>query len=206
MARSWTYVRTVEEHDWSGVHDLWSEAIRELPLAADALGRQASPERLRKILERSGVTALVAIHDDRPVGLLVLTASPLSGLTDDAWMTVEILFVSAAHRSRGVAAQLMARAAAIAEAQGATQLASNAPANQRDANRYFARLGFSSAVTRRVVPTAALRRRLVGEDSRTADVVLARRRSLRARARAAGLRGVGALGGLSDAPAGQHAH
>lgn len=193
MARSWTHVRPVEPSDWAVVHTLWAEAVAELPPAGDPIGRQVSPERLREVLQRPGIMALVAVHDDQPVGLVVLTTSPLSGLTDDAWMTVEILYVARAHRGRGVSTQLLSKAALVAEAQGATHLASVAPAGERDANRYYARLGFSSAVTRRVMPTAVLRTRLSGDDARTAGVVLARRRSLRARARA-GLRGVEGLG------------
>ena len=100
-------------------------------------------------------------------------------------MSVEQLFVTKEARKKGVARALMATVATFADRHGADQIACNVPSSVRDANRFFARLGFTPHTVRRVTLTAALQRRLVGEsaESRFAlDQVLARRRVARIRA------------------------
>ena len=47
-----------------------------------------------------------------------------------------------------------------AERVGAEVIVGNVPAQSREANRFFARLGFGSVIVRRATSTAALRRRL----------------------------------------------
>jgi hypothetical protein len=63
------------------------------------------------------------------------------------------------------------------------------PSLDREPNRFFARLGFSPFIVRRVVGVKALRRRLGGPDSARLGLeqTLLRRRSLRARDRAKAL-------------------
>ena len=56
------------------------------------------------------------------------------------------------------------------------------PTTSRDANRFFARLGFSSVIMRRIVSTGQLRRKLAPESIETGHELLRRRRSLRSRA------------------------
>ncbi|MCG7321679.1 GNAT family N-acetyltransferase [Arsenicicoccus bolidensis] len=181
MARSWTVARLVGPEDWAGVHRLWTEALADATPTGDATGRQVGAERLEQVLSRPGVTTLVAEHDDDLVGLMVATSDPLSALTDSACVTVEILYVTPARRGRGVGHLLLAKAALLAEQTGATHVVCNVPSQSRDLNRFFARMGFASTVTRRITSPAALRRRLSGEEGRPFDKVLARRRSLRAR-------------------------
>ena len=120
---------------------------------------------------------------------MVLTTSPLSGLIEAPSVSVDQLYVVPESRRSGVAHALLSRAAGFAETLGCEQVATCVPAQAREANRFFARLGFSSHVVRRVTPTSALRRRLAGEEPRAGlDQVLSRRRSLRARAAAAARR------------------
>lgn len=182
MARSWTVARLVGPEDWAGVHRLWSDALADATPAGDGAGRQVGAERLEQVLSRPGVTTMVAEHDDDLVGLMVATSNPLSGLTDSACVTVEILYVTPARRGRGIGHLLLGKAAVLAEQTGATHVLSNVPSQSRDLNRFYARMGFASTVTRRITSPAALRRRLSGEEGgRPFDKVLARRRSLRAR-------------------------
>ena len=58
----------------------------------------------------------------------------------------------------------------------------NVSTTDKLSNRFFARLGFTSTVTRRAVPTSVLRRKLAGSDAAARDVLLGKRRTLRARA------------------------
>ena len=79
----------------------------------------------------------------------------------------------------GVAKALLTSALAAAEQAGCEHVVSNVPTSSRDANRFFARLGFNSMVVRRVVPTTHLRRKLAPETSGSGYELLRRRRSLR---------------------------
>ena len=90
---------------------------------------------------------------------------------------------------------MISACATLAERVGAEQVAVGVPSSDREPNRFFARLGFSPFVVRRVVGVKALRRRLGGGEgtTRNLDQTLLRRRSLRARDRAKAL--------VSSAPA-----
>ncbi|MCH8626790.1 GNAT family N-acetyltransferase [Arsenicicoccus piscis] len=184
MARPWTYVRSVDDRDWTALHALWTQAVEQNAVMVDSVVRAISTDRLQQVLSRPGVMTYLALHEDTLIGFLVLTTNPLSGLTESPNLTVEVLYVDPDHRGRGIARQLLARAAATAEKRGTTQIAASVPAAARDSNRYLARLGFSPLVTRRVVPTAVLARKLAGEDRTPLDRVLAKRRNLRARSSA----------------------
>ena len=145
--------------------------------------RAASEERIAVALARDDVRALLAVVDGRPVGYVVLSRRPMSFLIDSPCVSIEQIFVSQEARRSGAARALVNAAAQYADALGAEQIASTVPAQGREANRFFARLGFSSYVVRRVTTTSALRRRLAGEQSHPAvDLVLQRRRWLRAQA------------------------
>ena len=73
-----------------------------------------------------------------------------------------------------------------AQQLGGPQIISCVPSSSRDANRFFARLGFASVVTERTTTPAALRRRLAGPGLTTVSDAVRLRRSLRARSRARG--------------------
>ena len=128
--------------------------------------------------------AFLAVLDEQLVGYVVLTRRPLSFLSDSTCVSIEQIFVTQAARRSGAARALVSAAATYADRIGAEQVASSVPSHGREANRFFARLGFSSFVVRRVTTTSALHRRLVtGEEPHPAlDQLLQRRRSLRAQA------------------------
>ena len=74
----------------------------------------------------------------------------------------------------------MAAAVAFAEEFGAEHVVVNVFPQLREANRFYARLGFCPLVVRRVASTAGLRRKLEPQPvaSRPLARVLARRRSV----------------------------
>ncbi|XLW75718.1 GNAT family N-acetyltransferase [Arsenicicoccus dermatophilus] len=181
MARSWTGVRPVESYDVDELYSLWNDAITEGGPGFELGTRPVSRERLAQVLGRSCVHAYASHQDGHLVGFLLATTNPLSPLTDSTTVTVEVLYVHPDYRNRGMARALLARAATLSEQTGATQVVSNVPSQARDLNRFFARLGFTATVTRRISTPASLRRRLAGEDVRPFDRVLARRRTQRAR-------------------------
>ena len=146
--------------------------------------RIASEQRIAVALARDDVRALLAVVDDRPVGYVVLSQRPMSFLIDSPCVSIEQIFVTQEARRSGAARALVNAAAQYADRLGAEQIASTVPAQGREANRFFARLGFTSYVVRRVTTTSALRRRLAaGEHSHPGvDLVLQQRRWLRAQA------------------------
>ena len=153
-------------------HRPWTEAAL----------RVASLHSLTTALQRPEVTAFLAFVDDTAVGYLVLKDSLAGPLTDSPCTSIDQLYVSAKWRRHGVARQLLAAVAAHADRVGAEAIVSHVPSQVRDANRFFARLGFSSVIVRRIVSTGQLRRKLAPEGVETGHELLRRRRSLRSRA------------------------
>jgi len=149
-----------------------------LEASGDGAAR-VSPET--RVASEARITVALA---DRPVGYVVLSQRPMSFLIDSPCVSIEQIFVAQEARRSGAARALVNAAAQYADQLGAEQIASTVPAQGREANRFFARLGFSSYVVRRVTTTSALRRRLAaGQESHPAvDQVLQRRRWLRAQA------------------------
>lgn len=182
MSRPQISVRQVTSDLQPGFTALWTEARVEAGAGSSAHAGDGA--RVAAALARDDVRAYVAMIDEQPVGYIVLTRSPLSFLADSPCVSIEQIFVAPDARRGGAARALLTAAATYADCLGADQIASCVPAHDRDANRFFARLGFSSDVIRRVTTTSALHRKLAaGEEPLPAlDRLLQRRRSLRARA------------------------
>lgn len=168
------------EHDFTA---LWTTAALEAGAASAA--RVVSEERVTLALARDDVRAYLAMTEGRPVGYVVLTRSPLAFMTESECVSIDQIFVVPEARRHGAARAMLTAAATYADRLGTDQIAGLVPVQCRDANRFFARLGFSSDVVRRVTTTSALRRKLsTGDEPLPAlERLLQRRRSLRARAR-----------------------
>ena len=145
---------------------------------------EAVRERLLRALDGDEVRVLLATVADRAVGYALLTAAPLLPLTSSAGPSIEHLHVLPQSRRRGVARALLARAATLAQADGAEQLCCTVTPDDREYTRYMAQLGFAPVVVRRAVALPVLRRRLLVDAAVAPDHtgdVLAHRRSLRER-------------------------
>ena len=158
---------------------LWAQA-RADATTRDSTPRLATPGRVAGALARPEVHARIARYDGIPVGFVVATEE-LHGLSEHREVTIQHLYVARDGRRSGVARALLACIVTLAERRGSDLVACHAPAQSRESNRFFARLGFGSVVVRRVVPTATLRRRVSPEPTATSQLLRARR-SLRARA------------------------
>jgi ribosomal protein S18 acetylase RimI-like enzyme len=114
---------------------------------------------------------LLAVDEPAGValGVAVVGADPLSGLLDPQSVYLSHLVVAPEHRKRGAGLALVSAAAAYAEELGVESLVVGVSPNGRDANRFFARLGFAPLVIRRIAPVAALRRSLGAPDPEVAD-------------------------------------
>lgn len=186
MSRPGVCVKRVSADLERSFTELWMSSRVESGVSPEVAARAASEGRVRSALQREDVRAFLAVGEGgQPVGFVVATHSPFSGLTDSPSVAIDQLYVAPRARRHGVARYLLAAVTAYAEKQGCEQIGCNVPSQQRDANRFFARLGFSSQVVRRVTSTSALRRRLGADEPRISlDQILHKRRSLRARASA----------------------
>jgi GNAT superfamily N-acetyltransferase len=201
VTRNALLVAPVGPDDVGSLTDLWSCARAEattarqdqgMPPAREGASRDGSPRDMHRMVEdvlsRQGVHAFIAKHDGRAVGYVITTSGPLLPLVDTPAVCIEHLYVQPECRHKGAGTALISACATLAERVGAEQVAVGVPSSERDPNRFFARLGFSPFIVRRVVGVSALRRRLGGDSSRgTLEQTLLRRRSLRARDRAKAL-------------------
>lgn len=166
---------------------LWRQAKSAEGHSDELVERALREGRLTRSCARSDVRIYLASIDSEPVGYTVVMSGPVSALNDTLAVWLDVLWVKPGKRQRGIAAALLNTVAAYAEHIGAPELVSCVPSASRDANRFFARLGFSAVVTERSTTPAALRRRLAGPDFSAVSDAVRRRRSLRARARESAL-------------------
>ena len=187
MSRPTFSVRRVSEENEDSFVELWMASRVEAGMSAEVVARVAADGRLTATLHREDVRAYLACNDGRAVGFAIAATSPFSALTEAPCVTIDQLYVAPPARRHGVARHLMSAVALYADSRGCEQIGCNVPAPNREANRFFARLGFSSQVVRRITTVAALRRRLGADEPRhhSLEQLLLRRRSLRARATAA---------------------
>ncbi len=130
-------------------------------MSHDLAARAGNVARITEALERPGTTVLLARLDHRPVGFAVVNTRN-HGLLDPAGLAIDELYVIPEGRRQGVAAGLLGAVATMAESEGHDLVFANVAATDKLSNRYLARLGFGTTITRRVVPTGgALRRKLV---------------------------------------------
>ena len=132
---------------------------------------------------------LVADIDGEVAGMVHLVRAPLSPLQSGTAVHVLHLHVRDDLRRHGVGRALMESTLAWAEEKESGHVVAAASVNDRDANRFMARLGLSQVAVMRVATVPALRAKMPVEPPAAARVgtrshrsvgqVLAQRRSLR---------------------------
>lgn len=185
MPRSALRVRPAEPADVPALLALGDELRDAMPAGAGEPQRlRGTPAAARAALEQRYLEALADPHrhflvavdgDETPVGMALLTVAPLNALLDLPAVHISHAVVADRHKRRGAGKALVAAAAAYAEAHGVEQLVVSVHPGSRDANRFFARLGFAPMVVRRVAPVAVVRRHLSQGESRPVDHVVRRR-------------------------------
>jgi GNAT superfamily N-acetyltransferase len=183
MSRAHVVVRLADESACDDIAELWAAYRAELGNASEDAARRSLTTRVQGLLARPGIVAYLASDDDgAPVGYVLLSDVCPTPLVEHSTVSIEQLYVVKSLRKQGIARQLLTAATAYADRLGAEQILSNVPSQGREANRFFARLGFTPTVVRRVVPTAVLRRRLSPDQERSSiEQLLRRRRSARLR-------------------------
>jgi N-acetylglutamate synthase-like GNAT family acetyltransferase len=107
--------------------------------------------------------------------MALFSVAPANALLDAPALHVSHAVVANRHKRRGAGKALLAAAAAFAEERGLEQVLVSVAPGSRDANRFFARLGFAPLAVRRVAATSVLRRRLHAADVRVVEHVVRRR-------------------------------
>lgn len=147
---------------------LWQELREVSPRRpARAGATQTTPEaRLRSVLADAGCRVVVATLDSEPVGMAVLSTTWVSPLLDAMAVQVSLLVVSSTHRKHGVGRALVCAAVSFAEEVDADEVVVSVLPSLREANRFYAQLGFSPQVVRRTASVPSLRRRLTAGTDR----------------------------------------
>jgi GNAT superfamily N-acetyltransferase len=156
---------------WKLVHDEGEHVGPVAPAQPDARFR----DRLAALLGNPRHHILVAEADDQLVGVAVVTHDVLSPVSDLETAQVSFLHVRGGARQRGAGRALLAAVADRAAARGSDYVTVTAPPHARDATRFFARLGFSPLVVRRVARTTVLQQRLSGQSTAGRRETLRRR-------------------------------
>ena len=188
MARSSLRVRPATPLDVPALV-AFGEELRDLVIAPSAeLSRsRGGPAAARAELEQRYCEALedptrelvVVVDDaDEPLGMALFTVAPANALVDLPAVHMSHAVVGDRHKRRGAGRALVCAAATYAEQRGIEQLVVSVHPGSRDANRFFARLGFAPLAVRRTAPVAAVRRRLGQAEARpVADHVVRRPRT-----------------------------
>ena len=186
MSRGHVVVRAPRPDDTDAVLEMWDE-LRGQSGRGGPLAPPASETTLRRLLAEvaadDSYRAVVAEVDDIVVGMACFIGRPMGPFVEATVVQIDYLHVRPAYHRRGAGRALVAAAAAFCEEIGAEHVVVNVFPQVREANRFYAKLGFSPMVVRRVAAVSTLRRTLAldgAEHDRRAGI-LARRRTALAR-------------------------
>lgn len=128
--------------------------------------RPAQEARYRDAIADADRHLVIAVQDGQqggsevPIGMALFTVASANALLDHPALHMSHAVVSPRHKRRGAGRAIVAAAAAYAEDRGVDQIVVSVHPGSRDANRFFARLGFAPLAVRRVAPLSVVRRRL----------------------------------------------
>ncbi|MHB1614632.1 MAG: GNAT family N-acetyltransferase, partial [Actinomycetes bacterium] len=155
MARAKISVREAASEDTETLVALWG-GLGELPARprwrrrAEATSRSSAAEGLRRRLDSISADpksrVVVALDGATLVGFAVMSHQSVAAFLDTEAVHVHVLNVDPEYRRRGVGRTLLASAATYAEQTGAEHVIASVDPTAREANRFFARLGFSPFV------------------------------------------------------------
>ncbi|MCW2613829.1 MAG: GCN5-related N-acetyltransferase [Frankiales bacterium] len=184
MARTALRVRPAEVADLPALLAFGDELRDQLlpsevgarPRGVPAMARAYLEQRYVEALEDADRHLVVVVgEDDEPLGMALFTVASANALLDLPAVHMSHAVVADRHKRRGAGKALVGAAASFAEQRGLEQIVVSVHPGSRDANRFFARLGFAPLAVRRVAPVAMVRRRLAQGDHRPADHVVRRR-------------------------------
>ncbi len=181
-------VRDLGPQDGPALERLW----RDLPHSDAAVTRDLAEVVLSALEEEPGSRVVVAEVDGEVVGTAYLRPGRMSPLVGDRTLHVSHLQVDESTTRAGVGRALVDAALAHAEHTGLENLLVAGGVNDRETNRFLARLGLAQVAVLRGATVAALRARMPLEPAAAArssrarqvgQVVAARRVQRRSRVR-----------------------
>lgn len=180
-------VRRATDADLPDLVALWAELeqtagrqLREsLHLAVDDV-----PARMRAAISNAAFRVVVATCHEQVCGMAVFTPTSFGPLSTVSAVQLHHVVVATTHRRSGVGHALLAAAASYADEVGAEHLFVAVSPALRETNRFYARLGFSPVLVRRMTTVTALRRRLTDSEHPVAALEELTRRRLMSRPRA----------------------
>lgn len=187
MRRATVTAREATSADVPGLLDLFDQLRaagprRSVSLPSDpSMVREAAAVRFAAAVADPDERLLVAEDADGLAGMVLCTVGTSSSLTPAPAVVLSHLTVAANSRRAGVGRVLIAAATQWAADCNIDHVRVAVYASSREANRFFARLGFAPVSVNRVAPVAGLRRILGAEvpaaEADSGDI--ARRRRLR---------------------------
>lgn len=152
------------------------DVVALLPMWDELAGARSVDSLIGRIelsLSDNGFKLFVAWDGDAAVGVVCVSLADVGSWTEVPGVQVSGLHVKGSARHRGVAKALLNAALQTADKWGCTQVVASVPPGDREANRFFARLGFAPTATHRLTDVGALRKKVSAEHKR---VVVARMR------------------------------
>lgn len=184
MSRPQAITRIAVPEDLPVLMALWDE----LRMVGGRAERAINPltvvdvrDRLIEALADPDCRVVLACSDDQPAGMAVMRVTQPDPLSDGRLVYLPHIVVSRMKRHHGIGHALVAAAADFASERHIDHVAVSVYPSLRDANRFYARLGFAPVAVRRIAPVAVLRRRL-GSDptgAMVSDAAVRRTRLLR---------------------------
>lgn len=179
MPRCGIVVRPAEPGDLDEVARLVDTVVLTMPGPRQASARTATgEERFGRLLKDPDAQLLVAcLADGTRAGAAMLSVDPVSMALGGLTMCA-VLVVDENARQRGVGRELVSAVARCADEAGADAVTVSLPPGNREAHRFFARLGFVPLVTNRIASVSQLMRALA-----PSEIAAERRQSVLLRAR-----------------------
>ncbi len=196
MARVPVKVRDAVEGDATRLHTLWKDLAADLVKVAGTAG-SPTPEcqvaaAITRLADDPRNRIVVATVDGEVVGCAFLGVGLLSPLHDDRVVHISHLKVDPRFTRHGAGRGLVEACVTWAEQHHVETLMVATPVNDREANRFLARLGLAQVANLRATSVSSLRARVPHEHSpvqrggarvsrNVGQVVAARRSQRRAR-------------------------
>ena len=170
MLRSPVVVRAATEQDVESLTPLWDEFCEQIGSSLVPSGFIDVPERVRERIRISNATAeagarptyrlAIALSDGQPIAFASMTVVDRGLMSASSAVLIDVVHVKQGERKRGAGTALLRHAVAFADEVGASDVAVSVAPQVRDANRFYARHGFTQMVPRRSSPVSQLRRKL----------------------------------------------
>lgn len=170
MTRSTVTVRAAVPADVPALLVLWHQ-LRDEGLRRRGNGTETDEQaagRFELALADPESRVIVAVYEDEIIGMAQLLRTRATLLNEGSSVELSAMHVAHGHRRRGAGKALLTAAVGYAEELAVESVVVSVFPQHRDANRFFARLGFAPFVVRRIASVPALRRRLGPAEGRAA--------------------------------------